>query len=58
MMTDRLVDLLSRSSGIVVVSALLITGAAVTLGIGLNSPDRFLDLREWARAIGDCLRQL
>ncbi len=57
-MADRLVDFLSRSSGAIVVTTFLVTGAAVMLGISVHSADRFFDLREWARAIGDCLRSL
>jgi hypothetical protein len=58
MMTDRLVDWISRSSGAIVIATFFITGAAVALGIGVHSPERFLDFREWARAINDCLRSL
>jgi hypothetical protein len=58
MMADRLIELLSRSSGAIVVTTFVVTGAAVALGISANSADRFFDLREWARALGDCLRHL
>jgi hypothetical protein len=58
MMTDRVIDLLSRSSGAVILMMLLVTGAAVALGVGVHSADRMLDLREWARALSDCLRHL
>jgi hypothetical protein len=56
--TEHLLEFVSRTSSLIVVLAMLVTGAAVSLGIGLNSADRFLDAREWMRAIGECLRSL
>ncbi len=57
-MSDGLLDVLYRSSGAVVVTAVLVVGSALLLGISLNSPNQFLDVRQWTQAIGNCLRQL
>ena len=56
--TDQLLQFISSSSSIVVLGAIMVTGAAVALGVGLNSTDRFLDARAWVQALGDCLRSL
>jgi hypothetical protein len=56
--TDQLLQFISSSSSIVVLGAIMLTGAAVALGVGLNSTERFLDARAWMEAFGDCLRSL
>lgn len=56
--TDRLLQLLNSSSSLLVLLALVVTGTAMMLGIGFGSADRFLDAREWMRAVGECLRSL
>ena len=57
-MSDQVLDVLSRSSGAVVLGTVLIVGAALVLGISLRSPEHFVDLRLWTQAIGECLRHL
>jgi hypothetical protein len=58
MINDRTIDLLSRSSGALLIGAVLFVGAAIGLGMSVNSAERLFDFREWARAIGQCLRSL
>jgi hypothetical protein len=57
-MSDRVLDVLSRSSGAVVLGTALVVGAGLVLGVSMNSPQHFLSIREWTQAIGECLRHL
>ena len=56
--TDQLLQFVNNSSSFVVLAAIMVTGAALALGVGLNSTDRLLDARAWMQALGDCLRSL
>jgi hypothetical protein len=58
MFNDRTVDVISRSSGIFLVGAFVLIGAAIGLGVSVHSPEHLLDFREWARVIGQRLRGL
>ena len=58
MISDRTIDFLSRSSGALIIGAGLLVGGAIGLGVSVSSAEHLLDVRTWARAIGDCLRGL
>lgn len=46
-------QLLHTASGALVGLVVLVASAAYFLGIGLDQPEQFLDVRHWAQAVND-----
>lgn len=48
-------QLLHTASGALVGLVVLVASAGYFLGIGLDQPEQFLDVRHWEQAVNDCL---